>query len=448
MAFHVGKPPHLLLTMVGLTTARWPCQPTNPPPKRYKPPSMTRGRSHSIQQQHNIHQKITGHYCGASTFGYTEAYGQFSTNTGNPTMTPPNGTSQPTLHTNIEKNEHQLVSNTTTNITTIQKVKAFTRPVAITAVVSHKTEPSQLTTQTSPPPLSHINGRNTNKIDTSTRTTSQHSTNTSISSIPPSIITHARKNQHTTIPELSLHHSKASTYHSQSHHPTLSNPVHHSTKHSSSDPPNKLNHYVNPSQNAKQVSLQTNPPSTPDSSHPSPPPIKHNHQNYGTETSLLAMNPFNQDQCIRPTKPTLLPPPQSVIDPSTATLTSIPSLSNLPLMQSLMQKLAITKTLVDRLCRMIPLLFNNASSKTTEKDLFELIADLPSHDPLPLLITPSSTSDYECLTNSPLTCDKYRYWYDRKSMDYENTRTNPTIIIWSMVHFTTPYYSKDLLKVP
>jgi len=245
--------------------------------------------------------------------------------------------------------------------------------------------------------------------------TGQHSTNMSISPIFPPIIpkNNARKNQPTTLPNLSLHHpSNASNYCSQSHYPTLSNPVHHSTKRSSADPPNKLNPYDNLPQNAKQVSINTNPLPTPAISHPSPPLITYTHQNSGTEKSLLAMNPFNHDHCIQPIKPTLLPPPHSVISPSTITLTSIPSPFNCQLMQSLKQQLAITQTLVNRLCRMIPLEFKHTSSKTTEKDLFKLITGLPSHDPLPLLITPPSTSVYKCLTNSlqaPLTSNKYRY---------------------------------------
>jgi len=74
--------------MAGLATAGRPCQPTNPPPKRYKPPIMTKAQQYGNMQQQKINPKIPGPCCGASTHSHVASYSNNSTNTRKPTMTP------------------------------------------------------------------------------------------------------------------------------------------------------------------------------------------------------------------------------------------------------------------------------------------------------------------------------------------------------------------------
>jgi len=58
MATYIGNHPHLLPTMVALAMAGWPCQPSNPPPKWYKPPILSKAQHQSQLQQQNINQKM------------------------------------------------------------------------------------------------------------------------------------------------------------------------------------------------------------------------------------------------------------------------------------------------------------------------------------------------------------------------------------------------------
>jgi len=88
MTVYVGKTPEPFLTMAGLATASKPCQPTNPPPKHYKPPILIKAQQHGNLQQHNINPKIMGPSCSASTQSHVATYSDKSTNTRKPTMTP------------------------------------------------------------------------------------------------------------------------------------------------------------------------------------------------------------------------------------------------------------------------------------------------------------------------------------------------------------------------
>jgi len=89
--------------MAGLATAGRPCQPTNPPPKRYKPPIMTKAQQYGNMQQQKINPKIPGPCCGASTHSHVASYSNNLTNTRKPTMTPPIGRPHPTLQKNDEQ---------------------------------------------------------------------------------------------------------------------------------------------------------------------------------------------------------------------------------------------------------------------------------------------------------------------------------------------------------
>jgi len=75
--------------MVGLAMAGRHCQPTNPPPKHYKPPIMTKAQQYGNLQQYNTNPKIAGPCCRAGTSSYVAIYSHNLTNTRKPTMTPP-----------------------------------------------------------------------------------------------------------------------------------------------------------------------------------------------------------------------------------------------------------------------------------------------------------------------------------------------------------------------
>jgi len=94
--------------MAGPTTAGRPCQPTNPPPKRYKPPKMTKSQQSGNPQQQYIDPKIIDSHCGASTKCYVTTYGHNSTRTKKPTMILPN---TGPLHM-IQKNQEKYATGT------------------------------------------------------------------------------------------------------------------------------------------------------------------------------------------------------------------------------------------------------------------------------------------------------------------------------------------------
>jgi len=111
-----------------------PCQPTNPPPKQYKPPIMRKSQSNGNSNQYNTHQKIDNPNCGAGTHGYAASYRQILTNTRHPTMTPPTGTSHPMLPKNIMKHNTKKGSNIiTTNIIIPKPTPTNTQPLPLPA---------------------------------------------------------------------------------------------------------------------------------------------------------------------------------------------------------------------------------------------------------------------------------------------------------------------------
>jgi len=96
--------------MAGLATAGRLCQPTNPPPKCYKLPIMTKAQQYGNLQQYKIDPKITGPCCGAGTSSYVATYSHNLTNTRKPTMTPPTDRPRPTLTKRDEQYVNETVS--------------------------------------------------------------------------------------------------------------------------------------------------------------------------------------------------------------------------------------------------------------------------------------------------------------------------------------------------
>jgi len=100
------------------------CQPTNPPPKCYKPPIMTKVQQYGNLQQYKINPKITGPCCGAGTSSYVATYSHNLTNTRKPTMTPP--TDQPC--TTLPKSDEQYANETASKKFIIGTAHSMTAP--------------------------------------------------------------------------------------------------------------------------------------------------------------------------------------------------------------------------------------------------------------------------------------------------------------------------------
>jgi len=110
--------------MAGLATAGRLCQPTNPPPKRYKPPIMTKVKQYGNLQRYNINPKITDPCCGAGTYSYVATYGHKLTNTRKPTMTPPTDQPCPTP----PKSDEPYATETVSKKFTIATANYMTEP--------------------------------------------------------------------------------------------------------------------------------------------------------------------------------------------------------------------------------------------------------------------------------------------------------------------------------
>jgi len=110
--------------MAGLATAGRLCQPTNPPPKRYKPPMMTKSQQYGNLQRYKINPKITGPCCGAGTSSYVATYSHNLTNTRKPTMTPPADRPSPTL----PKSGEQYANKTASRKIMIRTAHSMTAP--------------------------------------------------------------------------------------------------------------------------------------------------------------------------------------------------------------------------------------------------------------------------------------------------------------------------------
>jgi len=165
-----------------------PCQPTNPPPKQYKPPILTKARPHGNFQQSDIQTKISSPYCRAGTNSYAASYRQISTNIGKPTMTLITSTTHPMLQQNTVKYQTEMVSNKITTATiTLQPVSPKPCSNKPLPAVHHHWEITQMTAPTNPLPYESVNRRNTIKSDHATKSTSMmYPTHISFPSLSPS----------------------------------------------------------------------------------------------------------------------------------------------------------------------------------------------------------------------------------------------------------------------
>jgi len=307
-------------------------------------------------------------------------------------------------------------------------------------------EMNWLTTHYKFQPLCPINGWNTTPANISikiTKTTGTHPTNLSIVPIPqpdnPKCIT--RNNQHITPANPSpLHPSYPCSYHKPSHFPTLTQ----LTSHCQILPPD--NHMNQPHQPdnlwlpaATPEDLNIKPPYLHAICHPWPPMLPYPDQNLGPVITMPAQTWSKHDKYTQTIHPTQLPPLHYAIDSITQSM-----------MTSLWQELALTQNLLDQLSSLLPLAFN-APPRNTSQTLFELITDLPTHDPLPPLMTFSHTPAYLDLPNSlpEQPTAQTTYWIPSNPL-HAKTCIFPylsTILLWSILQFTAQY-SKVLLNVP
>ena len=116
--------------MAGPTTAGRPCQPTNPPPKRYKHPKVTKSQQYGNPQQQYIDPKIIDPRCIASTQCYVANYGHNSTRIKKPTMSPPTNDPHPTLQKNQEKYVPEIVFKNFTLTSTDKLTESTSLPPA------------------------------------------------------------------------------------------------------------------------------------------------------------------------------------------------------------------------------------------------------------------------------------------------------------------------------
>jgi len=476
--------------MAGLTAAARPCQPTNPPPKRYKPPIMTKAQPQGNPQEHNMCKKINDPTCGAGTPGYAASYRHILSSTRHSTMTLPTGTPNPTLQQNTAEHATNLAVNTiitSTQASTVphhlklhtvvthkmekNQLTSHRKPLSpingrnttpatndmmskqatiphnrkLHAVVTHKTEMNRPTTHRKFQPLCPINGQHTTPANIGkkiTKTTVTHPTNPSIVPIPqpdnPKCT--IRNNQNVAHANSSLPHPSHPCNYGK---PKLFPPLTRFASHRQIPPDNHTNQPHQPDNLRPPAAIPEEPNIEPPHLHatcqPSPPMLSHPHHNLGPAITTPAQKWSKNGEYTQTVHPTQLPPLRSAID-------SIIQSS----MISLRKELMLTRNLLDQLIRLLPLALN-APPRTTSKTLFELITELPKNDPLPLLTTFSHTPAYLYLPNSfpeqPTAQTTYRI---PSNPSYAKTRIFlylSTILLWSMLQFTVQY-SKDLLKVP
>jgi len=194
------------------------------------------------------------------------------------------------------------------------------------------------------------------------------------------------------------------------------------------------------------AALQSDPPLTQTPCHRLSPETHYPQQNPGNITPKPAW-PIRNDhiQGLRPVQSNLLPlfPAGNAEIPLNL---CHPSPPHSQLMQSLWQQLKITQTLINHLSSMILLNTTNHRSRTTSKNLFDLITELPMQPmalPTNLSHFPASKKHY---LQAPSTGDKH--WYQLQAQDHVPPRIKPlSILLQSILQFTQPY-AKDLMKVP
>jgi len=103
------------------------------------------------------------------------------------------------------------------------------------------------------------------------------------------------------------------------------------------------------------------------------------------------------------------------------------------MMQQLRKQFDITQTLITRLSRMIMSNSVDTSPSILSQNLFDLIAELPRNDPLPLLTTPSRTT-----LQNQVYPTHHRYWFPQNFLGHTGnlSKTPPT----------SPFYSSHTPK--
>jgi len=441
-----------------------PCQPTNPPPKRYKPPhltTVTKERPHGNLQQRDIQTKISSPYCGAGTDNYAASYRQMSTNIGKPTMTPITGTTHATLQQNTVKYKPKRISNKiTTTITTLKSVSLKPCSDKPLPAIHHHRDTTQTTIPTNLLPSDSANGRYTRKTDNATKSTGTHSAHIPF---PSRFLT---RNPHcSTSKKQTIDPVHPSVLQPSKHSPsynltlTLSNSTRlcqslHSDNELNLDPTTNTSSKAAQNTYYAEAAHHNEPLITKLLCHQSPPKPQQPQPNVG---NVLPMQDWTQRKvpipCIKESVQPTLP---FYNDLATETISPTPHslIPRLP-MQRLMQELALINTLLDHLSKMLSLATTSHPS-STPKNLFDLITELPQIDPKALILTdeppqllllPAAT----CYNHPGGQSTRSLYWYRTPRLPCYNiarrTRYVSTEILQSHLQHTVPH-TKDLLKVP
>ncbi len=427
-----------------------PCQPTNPPPKCYKPSLSTKSRQSRSLQHHDINPKITSPYYGAGTQSHVATYSHNLTNTRKPTMTPPTISAYPTLSKNTKQNAIKIVFKKFIIRNANSPMQAPTTPSQVDQlpVNCNKATPTTAKQTTSSIPTPTPNDIPP-KIENHPRTTGQPKTEqTIIHSTPPCPSNrNIRKNLPTNQPNPNAHlpsklneHHRHSKYLSHLLQPTTpstpritSHQVHKSTE---STPPNKQ-----PPTDILTI-LQIETPPKQGKCNPLPTMPLYPQHKFHSDTPLSdTMTQITPTLKIQPILSPNLPNRHAIKPPQT-------------MMELLRKQFEITQTLIDRLSRM--LLPHNVDTSTNimSQTLFDLIAALPPNELLTMLTTPPRTT----LPNILVGLQPTHCWYriPPKLSASIKTSTDTSInnhyhlsktILWSTLSLTF-LYSKDLQKVP
>jgi len=142
------------------------------------------------------------------------------------------------------------------------------------------------------------------------------------------------------------------------------------------------------------AALQTNSPITQTPCHQLPPKPQYPQQKPGKVIPKQDWPKWNDHvQCLPPIQSTVLPLLPAM---NKATLFTLhPCILHCQMMQSLWYQLMLTQTLIDCLSSMILLDATSNLSRTTSKNLFDLITNLPPMYPMALLTNLSCTPVYE-----------------------------------------------------
>jgi len=236
--------------MAGANLVGRPCQPSNPPPKQYKPPILTKVNPYGNLKQSNIQTKITNPCCRVGTPAYVTSYNQISTSIGKPTMTLLTGKLHPTLQKNTVKHEIKMVLNINTNNKN-QQALTNPHPIKSIPIVNHHLETTQKIIPNNSLSHDQANGRHTINSNNKPRRTCTPPTHLSISprSPPRTPQSTIRKIQPITTTHLSSSHPP----HTHTHHsPAPPNPINHRR---SPNPVNQLTD-LDPSTNMMTTATQ------------------------------------------------------------------------------------------------------------------------------------------------------------------------------------------------